>query len=59
MFVDIASGDLHLTAAATDAIDAGLTEMNVPDDLDGRPRPQGPAYDVGADEYEPGPIGDP
>jgi hypothetical protein len=58
MFVDIASGDLHLTAAATDAIDAGLTEMNVPDDLDGRPRPQGTAYDVGADEYEPAAIGD-
>ena len=58
MFVDITTGDLHLSAAATEAIDTGLAEMNVPDDVDGRPRPLGTAYDVGADEYEPRSIGD-
>jgi hypothetical protein len=53
MFVDITTGDLHLAAGATAAIDTGSTEMNVPDDVDGRPRPRGAAYDVGADEFAP------
>ena len=60
MFVDITTGDLHLAPGATAAIDRGSTEMNVPDDVDGSPRPSGAAYDVGADEFEPAagpPIG--
>ena len=58
MFVDIANGDLHLSAAATEAIDTGLAEANVLDDIDGRPRPLGGTYDIGADEFEPRSIGD-
>lgn len=54
MFVDLARGDLHLLPTATTAINTGLSDGNVPDDIDGRPRPSGTASDVGADEYEPG-----
>ncbi len=50
-FVDAASGDLHLAATATTAIDGAVTLSAVPDDYDGGPRPTGSAPDVGADEY--------
>ncbi|MCC6217472.1 MAG: hypothetical protein IT376_21625 [Polyangiaceae bacterium] len=51
-FVDAAAGDLHLTAAATGAIDeAGtLASPGVWDDVDGEPRPGGGDDDLGADE---------
>lgn len=49
-FVNLAAGDLHLTASSP-AIDAGTTIASVTRDFDGQPRPQGGAYDVGADEY--------
>ena len=52
-FVDGRAGDLHLAPSAAAAIDAGLMVIDVPDDIDGRPRPLGAAYDVGADEFEP------
>jgi hypothetical protein len=51
MFVDAASGDLHLSADATAAIDHGTTLSDVTDDWDGMSRPQGAGYDIGADEY--------
>ncbi len=53
MFVDARRGDLHLSAAAVGAIDRGETVADVTDDWDGTPRPQGAAYDIGADERQP------
>jgi hypothetical protein len=50
-FVNAAAGDLHLAASATSAIDRGTTTAAVTNDWDGHLRPQGPAYDIGADEY--------
>ncbi|MEA3340370.1 MAG: S8 family serine peptidase [Chloroflexota bacterium] len=50
-FVDPAAGDYHIqpTSAAADAgVDAGVAV-----DIDGRPRPQGLGYDIGADEAPP------
>ena len=49
MFVNAAAGDLHLAATATSAIDRGATTAAVTDDWDGDLRPQGAAYDIGAD----------
>jgi len=51
-FVNTTAGDLHLTAAAVAAIDSGTTLPNVLEDWDGEARPQGAAYDVGADEVK-------
>lgn len=48
-FVDLASGNLHLTATSP-AINAGTNVSLVVDDFDGEPRQSG-AYDVGADEF--------
>lgn len=42
--------DLHLKSTA-DAKDAGTTISEITDDIDGDSRPQGSAYDIGADEY--------
>ncbi len=49
MFVNASTGDLHLSALAVPAIDQGATTSAVTD-WDGQPRPQGAAYDIGADE---------
>ncbi len=53
-FTGAASGDLHLAdnaATRASVIDQGVTLAQVPTDIDGHPRPYGPAYDVGADEW--------
>lgn len=50
LFVNAANGDLHLAATATSAIDRGATVPTVTDDWDGEQRPNGAAYDIGADE---------
>ena len=50
-FVDPASADLHLTGAATAAIDSVATLASVGDDFDGHFRPVGAGADAGADEY--------
>lgn len=50
LFVDIGADDYHL-AAGSPAVDAGVTLPDVPEDLDGRPRPAGSAFDIGAYEY--------
>jgi len=50
-FVGFESGDLHLTAAATDAIDQAVSVPEVTDDFDGDARPVGDGPDIGADEF--------
>jgi hypothetical protein len=53
LFVDGASGDLHLADSASAAIDQAVTLAAglCDDDIDGDPRPIGSARDIGADEY--------
>ena len=51
MFANPASGDLHLLASATNAIDKAPTLNTVTNDFDGDHRPKGAAYDIGADEF--------
>ncbi len=54
-FVNLAGGDLHLSALAAGAIDQGTALADVVDDWDGQVRPQGSGYDIGADERGPAP----
>jgi len=49
MFVDAAGGDFHLRPDSP-CIDAG-TSVDVAEDFDGNPRPQGAGFDTGAFEY--------
>jgi hypothetical protein len=51
-FVNAPGGDLHLTAAATLAIDKAQPHPDVSTDYDGQVRPIGSAPDIGADEFE-------
>jgi hypothetical protein len=51
LFVDAASGDLHLAGGAASAIDRVTPDGRAVEDIDGDPRPQGAAADAGADEY--------
>jgi hypothetical protein len=50
-FVAPALGDLHLTSAATPAIDKGVAGVGVANDWDAEARPAGAAPDIGADEF--------
>ena len=52
LYVNPAAHDFHLQSTSP-AIDEGLTITEVLSDIDGAPRPMGPAqsYDVGADEF--------
>lgn len=50
LFVDAGADDYHL-APGSPAIDAGIAVLEVTDDLEGRPRPQGAGYDIGAYEF--------
>ena len=54
-FVNAAIADLHLTPAATQAIDLGVYVPLITTDWDGEPRPAGAAADIGADEVQAGP----
>jgi hypothetical protein len=47
--IDPVNGDLHLSTGSV-AIDAGVAIAVIFDDIDGESRPQGSAYDCGADE---------
>ena len=49
-FVNAGAADLHLTPAATAAIDTGTVVQSVLIDKDGQARPSGSAPDLGADE---------
>jgi hypothetical protein len=50
-FADPATADLHLTSAATDAIDHGVVLPEAGLDIDGQPH--GSMPDLGADERSP------
>ena len=52
-FVDASGGDYQLTASSP-AVDAGsdVSQYGITDDYEGTTRPIGPAYDIGAYEYE-------
>jgi hypothetical protein len=52
LLVNPAMGDLHLQSGSL-AIDVGTSIAGILDDIDGQPRPYGPAYDAGADEWVP------
>ncbi len=49
-FVNAAGHDYHLSLTSP-AIDAGLTLPFITTDFDGHPRPQGPAFEIGAFEF--------
>jgi hypothetical protein len=49
IFVDPAASDLHLSSLSP-AIDSGTSVDAPPEDFDGRARPQGAGYDIGAYE---------
>ncbi len=52
-FVNVTQGDLHLVdhlTTRTSVIDQGVALAEVTADIDGDSRPQGSAYDIGADE---------
>jgi hypothetical protein len=51
LFVNASADDYHLKAGSP-AINVGTLLGDVTDDLEGNPRPVGPAYDVGAYEYQ-------
>jgi hypothetical protein len=51
-FADAAGGNLHLTAAATPALDGAQPHPLVTRDYDQAPRPTGALPDVGADELD-------
>ncbi|HEY7540634.1 MAG TPA: right-handed parallel beta-helix repeat-containing protein, partial [Methylomirabilota bacterium] len=50
LFASFAGNDYHLSSTSP-ARDAGGTIANVTDDLEGAPRPQGSAFDIGAYEF--------
>jgi Right handed beta helix region len=50
-FLNARGGDLHLSSAATRAIDQAALSADAPTDWDGQARPWGSGADVGADEY--------
>jgi hypothetical protein len=50
-FVNSSIGDLHLSSAATLAIDRAQVDPDVTLDYDGDSRPIGPLPDIGADEF--------
>jgi hypothetical protein len=50
LFQDEAGADYRLLSGCP-AVDAGTVLADVTEDLDGAPRPWGPAYDIGAYEY--------
>jgi hypothetical protein len=52
-FTDPSTGDLHLKSFIKSVVDRGKRVSGLVDDFDKDGRPQGPGYDIGADEYRP------
>jgi hypothetical protein len=50
-FLNPPSGELHLSSGVSSVVDAGLIISGVSDDFDSQTRPQGPGFDIGADEF--------
>jgi len=50
-FANPTAGDLHILAPNTNVIEKGRAVAGLVDDFDGDARPQGPAVDIGADEW--------
>jgi hypothetical protein len=50
LFTDAGNDDYTLLVPGSPALDAGGFSAEVPRDLVGTPRPQGPAWDIGAYE---------
>lgn len=50
-FLNLSTGDLHLSGPIAGIIDKGIFINGLTDDLDKEPRPQGAGIDIGADEY--------
>jgi hypothetical protein len=55
LFVNTAGNDYHLTSNSP-AVDQGTVLADVLSDLEGKPRPVGGGYDIGAYEYQPAMI---
>lgn len=53
MFIDTSTGNLRLKQNIAGVVDAGITINSVNSDIDKQSRPQGNAYDIGADEWRP------
>jgi hypothetical protein len=53
-FREVATGDLRLLPSAKAAIDRATAVAGFRDDIDGDDRPAGDAWDIGADECDPG-----
>ena len=52
-FRDLNAGNLRLTAGAKPAVDHGAALDDFRDDVDGRSRPRGAGWDIGASEFDP------
>ena len=52
-FLNATSGDLHLAVSRAEVVDQGRTISSVTEDYDRDMRPQGDAFDIGADEFSP------
>lgn len=50
-FVNPTQGNLHLTAANSNIVDAGQVVVGLTEDFDSNQRPQGGGIDIGADEW--------
>ena len=51
LFVNASAANLHLVSTASAAIDRGVSLSGAGTDIDGDPRPNGAAPDLGADEF--------